>query len=74
MAEALLGSLSRWGLPPLTVIVVTVLAIWAVLRIIPARSSTRIFRQHTVIGLVLSANVVVMPRRRRAAAVRSRSR
>jgi len=60
MGEALLTGLSRWGLPPLTVVVVTALAIWAVLRVIPASSSTRIFRQLAIIGLVLSANVVVV--------------
>lgn len=59
-ADTLLGTLGDWGIPPLTVVVVAALAIWAVLRIIPPRSSTRIFRQLTIIGLVLSANVVIV--------------
>ena len=60
MADALLDGLARWGLPPLTVVAFTALAVWAVLRAIPARSSLRIFRQLAVVALVLSANVVVV--------------
>ena len=60
MAESLIDSLLRWGLPPLTLVAFTALAVWAVLRAIPPRSSLRIFRQLAVIALVLSANVVVV--------------
>lgn len=60
MDAELLEPLTRWAAPPLIVLSATALAVWVLLRTIPNQPSTRIFRQLGVVGLVLSANVVIV--------------
>lgn len=56
----LIDSLLAWSAPLLAVLLATVAAIWIALRAIPARTATRIFRQLTILALVLAANVLLV--------------
>ncbi|MEQ8859379.1 MAG: mechanosensitive ion channel family protein [Pseudomonadales bacterium] len=58
--EQLAETIAHWGLPPLAVIGITLLIVWLARRAIPDRSSTRIFRQLAVVGVILAANAVIV--------------
>lgn len=58
--DELLAPLEHWGIPAVSVALLTALAVWVALRAIPDRSSTRIYRQLAVVGLLLGANVLLV--------------
>lgn len=58
--DDMLAPLLHWGLPTVSVALITAFVVWGALRAIPDRSSTRIYRQLTVVALLLFANVLLV--------------